>query len=191
VRLSDRRRQVDEHAATDIKRLRVAALRALTRKEHGTAELQRKLEQKGYARALVQTVLATLTEEGLLSDARYAQAFIRQHAGRGHGPGRIRAELRSRGVADDVMAIAIEAAEVDWAELAAGVRRKRFGRATPRTPLERAKQGRFLQYRGFDSDHVRAAFQSAARSLDDGGDEAREFDGLESEPCPGRDEEFE
>lgn len=168
MRLFDRTKAVDEHAATDVKRLRVVALRALGRKDYGLAELQRKLEEKGYAKPQVQEVLAGLSAEGLISDARFAEVFVRQHASKGHGPARIRADLRARGVAGDQIQSALSSADVDWAELASRVRAKRFGTKVPRTGSERAKQGRFLQYRGFDSDHVRAAFQSAARSLHDG-----------------------
>jgi len=39
------------------------------------------------------------------------------------------------------------------------VRRKRFGAEPPRDFHERAKQARFLQYRGFTSDQVRAALE--------------------------------
>jgi regulatory protein len=36
-------------------------------------------------------------------------------------------------------------------------RRKRFGSAGPADFRERARQGRFLQYRGFSSEQIRAA----------------------------------
>lgn len=167
---------LDEHAATDVKRLRVVALRALARKDYGLSELRRKLEDKGYAKAQVEEVLAGLSAEGLISDSRYAEVFVRQHAAKGHGPARIRADLRSRGVPADSIQAALANSDIDWAALASRVRAKRFGTKPPRNGPERAKQGRFLQYRGFDSDHVRAAFQSAARSLHDVDDETFAFD---------------
>ena len=39
------------------------------------------------------------------------------------------------------------------------MRRKRFGPSPPRDYLERARQARFLEYRGFDSGQIRAALE--------------------------------
>ena len=44
-------------------------------------------------------------------------------------------------------------------QLAGEVRRRKFGAAAPRSLGERAKQARFLQYRGFDAEQIRAAFR--------------------------------
>ncbi|MET0659215.1 MAG: regulatory protein RecX [Steroidobacteraceae bacterium] len=164
-----------EDAAAALKRLRLTALRALTRKEHGATELQRKLEQKGFASEQVSQVLASLRQEGLLNDHRYAESFVRQHALRGQGPTRIRAELRVHGLSSEAVDEAIAGADVNWTQLAREVRRKRFGATPPRTGAERAKQGRFLQYRGFDSDQIRAAFRGVSDS-DEAADRSDEQD---------------
>ena len=42
------------------------------------------------------------------------------------------------------------------------VRRRKFGASAPRNLGERAKQARFLQYRGFSTDQIRAAMASMA-----------------------------
>jgi regulatory protein len=39
------------------------------------------------------------------------------------------------------------------------VRKKRFGPELPRDYLERARQARFLEYRGFGSAEIRAALE--------------------------------
>ena len=46
----------------------------------------------------------------------------------------------------------------DFAALCRDVRRRRFGAELPAEWKERARQSRFLQYRGFSSDHIRSAF---------------------------------
>ena len=152
----------DEDAAATLKRLRLTAVRTLTRRDYGTAELQRKLEQKGFAAAQVREVLSALSREGLLNDNRLAESAVRQHVGRGHGPVRIRAELRMQGLPTEGIEAGLRSIEVNWAQLARDVRCKRFGTGLPRTPAERAKQGRFLQYRGFDSEQIRAAFRGVS-----------------------------
>jgi regulatory protein len=172
---------VDEDAAATLKRLRLTALRTLTRRDYGTVELQRKLEQKGFATAQVREVLGALRSEGLLNDDRFAESAVRQHVSRGHGPIRIRAELRMQGLPNEGIEAGLRSIEVSWAELARDVRRKRFGTAPPRSPAERAKQGRFLQYRGFDSEQIRAAFRGLSC------DDSAEYSELQDEDAGDRD----
>ena len=70
---------------------------------------------------------------------------------------RIRVELRERGVADGDIEEGLAAAAEDWARIARETRRKRFGLSPPGDYRERARQARFLQYRGFSAEQVRAA----------------------------------
>lgn len=168
---------IEDDAAATLKRLRLSALRILTRRDYGSAELQRKLERKGFGADPVRAVLDTLRREGLLNDGRFAESAVRQHVLRGHGPMRIRAELRTQGLPVEGIDSALQSAEVDWADLASEVRRKRFGAGPPRSAAERAKQGRFLQYRGFDSEQIRAAFRGVSLG------ESADYSDLQDEDC--------
>jgi regulatory protein len=49
------------------------------------------------------------------------------------------------------------AAGPDWRALASAARARRFGRPAPADDRDKARQARFLQYRGFSADHIRAA----------------------------------
>jgi regulatory protein len=139
------------------KDLEAAAVRLLARRDHSTEELQRKLLERGYTESDVAAVVEKLTTKRLLSNDRYAASRVRHRAQGGHGPVRIRAELRQQGLTDEVIARELADASVDWPRLAADVRRRRFGPSAPRSLPERAKQARFLQYRGFSADQIRAA----------------------------------
>jgi regulatory protein len=57
--------------------------------------------------------------------------------------------------------------EFDWKTVAASVRQRKFGEAVPAEYPLRAKQMRFLQYRGFSTDQIRAAFVSHASEADE------------------------
>jgi regulatory protein len=59
-------------------------------------------------------------------------------------------------VAGEVVATALEGGP-DWCLLARKVCRSKFGPAAPASWAQKARQARFLQYRGFSSDHIRAA----------------------------------
>ena len=146
-----------EAAGADERTVRTAALALLAGRDFGRSELARRLARRGYPVPVVESVVEALVAERLLSETRFVEQFIRQHAGRGHGPVRIRAELRQRGVPAAEVDAGLEASGEDWGAVARDVRRRRFGLSPPGDYAERARQARFLQYRGFSADHIRAA----------------------------------
>lgn len=151
------------------KNLRVAAMNLLARREHSRQELERKLHGKLAPDAVqLGAVLDRLEQDGLLSDSRYAEAFCNARMRVGKGPVRIRAELRERGVEEHLVERALVEMGVDWIDLARDVACKRFGHAAPLDHREQAQRMRFLQYRGFTSEQIRAALKSVAslESLD-------------------------
>ena len=135
--------------------LRHKAMDLLARREHAVAELVQKLISKGHPAEQVQAVVAELQGDGLVSDARFTEAFIRNRTQRGYGPTRIQAELRERGVGEDIQAAYLDFSDPQWIEYSAQVRRKRFGGGVPADFKERARQMRFLQYRGFTGEQIR------------------------------------
>lgn len=130
----------------------------LARREYGQAELIKKLADKGYIRRIVEQAVTTLTEDGLQSDDRFAEAFVQSRINQGKGPVRIRLDLSQRGISDAVTEMAIEQCAADWHGLAQKVRVRKFGADEPADFKAKARQMRFLQYRGFEQDHIQSAF---------------------------------
>jgi regulatory protein len=137
--------------------LRRTAMDLLARREHSRAELRTKLRRRGVEPSVIDPVLDRLAAEGLQSDARCAQALARSCIRRGKGPLRIRADLRAHDIDDAVIESTLAALDEPWAELARSARTKRFGEDLPGTREDRARQARFLEQRGFASEHIRAA----------------------------------
>lgn len=160
------RRQVDEHRAADPGAVRAGALALLARREYASGELIAALTRKGYAREVVAEAVSELVGESLVNDVRYAESLVRMLAGRGQGPSRIRQELREAGLPDDLVAAALDSGP-DWRQLAAEVRQRKFGAERPADWPERARQMRFLQYRGFSKDHIGSALGSSGDTPDD------------------------
>ena len=98
----------------------------------------------------------------LLAEQRFADSFVRSRIARGQGPVRIRLELGQRGVESGDAALL--AAECDWTDLARDVRSKRFGADLPASYADRARQARFLQYRGFTAEQIQDALEFADAS---------------------------
>jgi regulatory protein len=134
-----------------------SAIRLLARREHAKAEIRQKLKIRGYDESLATEIVDDLTRSRLLSDERFAEVFIRSRAERGQGAVRLRSELRHLNLPSELIESRIAAARVDWARLARDIRLRKFGENIPKAPAERAKQMRFLQYRGFTADQIRRA----------------------------------
>jgi len=135
---------------------RLAALRLLAGRDFAAADLQLRLEARGFAAPAVRTVVEELVASGALNEARFAENYVTWHAGRGQGPVRIAADLRRLGIPGPLIEAAI-AAGPDWASLAGRVCQGKFGARVPESWPEKARRMRFLQYRGFSADHIRAA----------------------------------
>lgn len=132
-----------------------SATNLLSRREHSRLEMSRKLRSRGFDDGIIEQVLVTVERDRLLDERRFVESYIYSRRNKGYGPVRIRTELRERGIEDGLISEFIDTADSEWFEQGQRVRRKKFGHDLPNTPQERAKQGRFLLYRGFSSEHVR------------------------------------
>ena len=150
------KRPIRPEAAADPEAIRAAALTLLARRDWLTGELTAKLQAAGCDPRATAGVLAELVQERLLDDARYAERYVASRAERGQGPVRIAAELASLGAQRDLIDAALESGP-DWRAVARATRRRKFGAIAPDSWAEKARQARFLQYRGFSADHIRAA----------------------------------
>ena len=131
--------------------LRVRALQLLARRDLSRAELRARLAADAGCAEELDTVLDTLQADHLLSDRRYASQRVIARAGR-YGNGRLRQELRHQGVAEEDIVAALPEGGDESARCRA-VWAKKFDRL-PQSAEERAKQMRFLQYRGFSGESI-------------------------------------
>jgi len=117
--------------------------------------------QKPFAETVdLEPILDQLEEANYLSNARYAESFVRSRIMKGQGENKIRQQLLQRGVSLSLANEAISEAEVNWWDLAEQQRIKRFGEGYPSTLKDILKQTRFLTMRGFPANIVREITQS-------------------------------
>ncbi len=134
-------------------------MRMLARRDHSRAELARKLAPHGTDED-VAAALDRLNELGLLSDHRFAEAYIRYKAAR-FGESRLRRELAQRGVSSETVDAALEAEPLDnEVDRARVIWQARFGCAAD-DRREWARQARFLQGRGFSTEIIRKVLREA------------------------------
>ena len=131
------------------------AIGLLSRREHSRAELVTKLKKREFSEEEISGALDELAELGYQSDQRFAESYVRMRVQKGYGLQRIHQELLEREVAPALIEQA--SSDVLWGDMARLARQKRFGLGVPDEYAERAKQMRFLQYRGFTAEEIRQA----------------------------------
>ncbi len=97
--------------ARELRRARAVdtALRAVSRREQSTAELDRRLRDRGFAPGLREETLHRLESVGLVDDERYAMRRAESLSERGHGDEAIRWRLERDGVAQETASKAVAA----------------------------------------------------------------------------------
>ena len=136
---------------------RATALKWLSRRDYSRLELELKLARKLFSAQTVAAELDRLEEEGYLSDRRFAEMLVRSRVSGGYGPVKIRHELRQKGVASAICEQLLAELAQDWAALATQVQKSHFGASPPGDFRAKSKRARYLQARGFEHDHIRAA----------------------------------
>ena len=138
-------------------------LRLLTRRDHSQKELFTKLQSKGFEQDLIEAVVAEFHKLGYLNEERFAEHFLNFRLAKGYGPERISIELKERGISEAIIAKVIEMADNSWPVLAQKVWKKRFKNQYPSDFATKAKQMRFLQYRGFTHEQIESVFKPVKR----------------------------
>lgn len=133
--------------------LKTRALRYLSIREYSPKELAQKLAPHASSGDDLDTLLQWLQEQGFLSEERFVDTYVRRQSAR-YGSVRILRELETHGVNESALRHAQSEMQVDEFERARHVWQKKFGRK-PSDMREKARQIRFLQYRGFSADTIR------------------------------------
>ena len=137
------------------------ALECLARGAKSTRDLGRWLAEREHAPDDVASVLARLTERGLLNDADYAVLFTRSRATtRGMSRRRIAAELAKRGVARELVDAAITEVmadeSIDERAMVEAAAAKKFRTLQKLEPaVQRTRLYGFLARKGYPPDLVR------------------------------------
>jgi regulatory protein len=140
------------HAAQERKKAARQVFAWLDRRPRTRADLERRLRERGYGRAVIAAVLDRFEAEGLVDDRAFAEAFGRERLrNRPVGPRWLAGRLRQEGVDGAIVRPVVDAlfAEFDEADLA--VRALERKRLDWREESGRRKAARFLDSRGFST----------------------------------------
>ncbi|MFC0820609.1 regulatory protein RecX [Moraxella marmotae] len=148
--------------------LRWLAFYYLSHRELSRHELRQKLLAKGCDETAVDALIVEFAQKGYQSDERCAAMLIRESIRKGRGKIHIKQRLKHAQIqldgdasldaliADanintltDGTVLSGDCDEIDWLKLAVEARTRKYGEMPPTTPKDKARQMRFLQYRGF------------------------------------------
>ena len=129
-------------------RLRSYAFALLTRRDYSQAELITKLNQSAVNPEEVVKLVEELAQQNYQSDQRVAELTLASQLRKGKGLQRIKQALKAKQL--DTGLITEELQDVDWLNQAYQLKLKKFGQEVATDPKIKARQIRFLQYRGFD-----------------------------------------
>ncbi len=141
-------------------RLRSYAFAVLTRKEYAKTELIEKLCLYAEDREEVLELVDELSRENYQSDQRVAETMLSSQKRKGKGPNQIKMKLKNKKI--DTALIAEELKETDWVQQAYALKVKKYGTEVTKDPKIKAKQIRFLMYRGFEMDTIMKAISRKA-----------------------------
>ena len=80
---------------------RQKALELLSRRPYSRREIRDKLLRRGADEQSAEDCVEWLSEHGFLDDGEYAGAVARHYTAKGYGPGRVKSELRRRGLSSE------------------------------------------------------------------------------------------
>ncbi|MBX3709740.1 MAG: regulatory protein RecX [Gammaproteobacteria bacterium] len=136
----------------------------LARRDYSQQEIIQKLKKKGYFTEEINTVVAHLAQTGIINEPRFIENYIYWRREKGYGPLRVSMELRIRGITSEMIAEHMQITDNAWLIAAHSAWQKHFGSKLPNrfklrnmTPSDlklKAKQIRFLQYRGFTQEQI-------------------------------------
>jgi len=139
-------------------KLRGIAFAILARREYSEQEFKQKLLDLEANPEEVAELVKEFQSNQYQSDQRMAGMIVRANVRKGRGPIRAKQTLRERSV--DIELAQEDLDDTDWLALARTLRIKKFGTELPSDPKEKARQLRFLQYRGFDMQTCTQAIMS-------------------------------
>lgn len=142
----------------------------LALRDHSRMELRQKLVRKGFEAHIVDRLLVSLEDAGLLDDARFAEQFVRsQREAKGKSLSAITRALRDKGVSDDDALTAVEDLGDDFPLALAAARKKVAGTRGLAHDARLRRTLALLARRGFGGSVARRATEQAlAEEPDDG-----------------------
>ena len=154
--------ELDEDAFETLRRSssraleRQKALEILSRRPYSRRELKDKLLRRGTDEQDAEDCVAWLAERGFLDDGEYAGAVARHYSAKGYGAGRVKSELRRRGIGRELSEQTLSELPENTEKLDAFIAR-RLSDPSDRDSVRKLSAALFR--RGYSWEEIRAALR--------------------------------
>ena len=154
--------ELDEDAFETLRRSssraleRQKALEILSRRPYSRRELKDKLLRRGTDEQDAEDCVAWLAERGFLADGEYAGAVARHYSAKGYGAGRVKSELRRRGIGRELSEQTLSELPENTEKLDAFIAR-RLSDPSDRDSVRKLSAALFR--RGYSWEEIRAALR--------------------------------
>jgi len=138
----------------------------LARREHSRYELANKVSGRVESPTLLGEVLDELETDNLLNDKRFCESFVRYRINGGHGPNRIKADLRQRRVDISLVEQFLPMDMSAYKEQLGSLALRKLDGADINEWKLRAKIQRFLMQRGYTNDQINWVVRNLAETSD-------------------------
>lgn len=145
----------------ELNKLTNRALGLLARRDYSREELRERLSRQVPNEQVVDQVLDALEEQGLQSDARFCECFVRYRIDQGKGPLKIRQDLRQKGIPTELIEYHLNQDSEFWLTRAKQVYLRKFATRPIDDDKDFAKRLRFLVSRGFGAHDVYPILEKA------------------------------
>lgn len=124
----------------------------LARRDYAKNELIERLQRYAADPEEAVALAEEMESRDYVNDGRVAKLLFSSEVSKGRGPRKIAEVFKSKKLDMDHLGDAV--AENDWVKVAYELKVRKFGKVVAKDPKEKARQIRFLQYRGFDFDVI-------------------------------------
>ena len=128
-------------------------MNALSRREHSEKEIYLKFVNLVNSKDTLLEEILKLKKEALISNQRYAEAYIRSRFHSGFGPIRIKYELEKKGVIEAIIKTAFQETDLDWDDKLKSEFKKKYESNDMKSSNDN-KISKFFLYRGFDLEKI-------------------------------------
>ncbi len=124
------------------------AVGALARRDYSKQQLELFLKSHSSDSNQISTIIKRLEDHNYLNDNRLIENELNKYLVKQYGQARIRQELKRKGFDDTDINCTLESLDIDWRAIARELKEKKFGNSKAVDAKSKAKQIRYLQYKG-------------------------------------------
>ncbi len=159
-------KEIDEYVYTEIvdevltKRAKLRAMHLLQKMDRTKCELERKLEESGYPKIVIERALSYIESFHYIDDRRYAEMYVQSQKQK-KGKARIKMELLRKGVSAELITQVFEETqdEINTKETIRNLIEKKCSYDKKIDEKEKKKLYGFLLRRGFSSSDILSVFR--------------------------------